>query len=237
MLLTAAHRTLPFGTIVDVKNSTTGKRCGCGSTIAGRSSAIGSSIYTSPVRPGNGKTDVGTTLSSWELDRDLAACGKSTRSLSVLARPDEGMQAKAGRIFADAGEIVPSLRPSFCSAHDRMYIFDPSATSTPAGSGPAILGSPGPRDARGRRRASRSDQVAALAHPHRRQQSGLSALPLRPALRRRLRVLALEQARKAFNSNYCDGFAYRFRASVAEAFLEHVSGAGLAPVQARVCDL
>jgi len=35
------------------------------------------------------------------------------------------MRARARRIFEDGGEILPSLRPSFCGAHDRMYIFDP----------------------------------------------------------------------------------------------------------------
>ncbi|HSS51804.1 MAG TPA: radical SAM protein, partial [Thermoanaerobaculia bacterium] len=49
-------------------------------------------------------------------------------------------------------------------------------------------------------------------------------------------ILALNQ-NGAFNSNYCDGFANRFRASVAEAYLEHVSGAGPVKVQERVCDL
>ena len=46
-------------------------------------------------------------------------------NVAVLARPDEGMRARARRIFDADQEVLPSLRPSFCGAHDRMYIFDP----------------------------------------------------------------------------------------------------------------
>ena len=49
-------------------------------------------------------------------------------------------------------------------------------------------------------------------------------------------ILALDQ-NGAFNSNYCDGFAARFKASLAEAYGEHISGAGPATVLERVCDL
>ena len=49
-------------------------------------------------------------------------------------------------------------------------------------------------------------------------------------------ILALEQNGE-FNSNYCDGFAARFKASAVEAYLEHAAGRSQAVVNEKVCDL
>jgi uncharacterized protein len=196
----------------------------------------GFGAYTSPVRAGNGKTDSGTTLSSWELDRDLTRMREEHPNLRVLARPDEGMRAKVGRIFADSRDIVPSLRPSFCSAHDRMYIFDPFADIYACwertGDAKVRIGRVTPEG----EVELREDQTQ-LWHNR-----TVASNPVCRRCRYALHcgggcaILALNQ-NGAFNSNYCDGFAARFRASVAEAYQEHVSGAGPARVQARVCDL
>ncbi len=196
----------------------------------------GFGAYTSPVRSGNGKTDAKTTFSSWDLDRALTRMREEHPNLSVLARPDEGMRAKASRIFADSREVLPSLRPSFCSAHDRMYIFDPFGdiyTCWERTGDPNVsIGKVTPEG----EVELRSDQLQ-LWHGR-----TVASNPVCRRCRYALHcgggcaILALDQ-NGAFNSNYCDGFANRFRASVAEAYLEHVSGAGPARVQQRVCDL
>jgi uncharacterized protein len=194
------------------------------------------SAYTSPVRAGNGKTDTGTTLSSWDLDRALTVMREEHPNLRVLARPDEGMRAKVRRIFDDSREILPSLRPSFCGAHDRMYIFDPFgdiyACWERTGDPDVRVGHVTPEgDVE-----LRADQID-LWHGR-----TVASNPVCRRCRFALHcgggcaILALGQ-NGAFNSNYCDGFASRFRASVSEAYLEHVSGAGPAVVAQRVCDL
>ncbi len=196
----------------------------------------GFGAYTSPVRAGNGKTDAKTTLSSWDLDRALTRMRDEHPNLHVLARPDEGMRAKAQRIFADSREILPSLRPSFCSAHDRMYIFDPFGdiyTCWERTGDPNVsIGKVTPEgDVE-----LRFDQMQIW------RSRTVASNPVCRRCRFALHcgggcaILALNQ-NGAFNSNYCDGFANRFRTSVAEAYLEHVSGAGPARVQERVCDL
>ncbi|MFL6260738.1 MAG: radical SAM protein [Thermoanaerobaculia bacterium] len=196
----------------------------------------GFSAYTSPVRGGNGKTEARDTLSSWELDRTLTAMREEHPALRVLARPDEGMRARSRSIFEAGGEVLPSLRPSFCGAHDRMYIFDPFGDIY------ACWERTGDRDVRVGHVTPegevelREDQIQVW------RGRTVASNPVCRRCRFALHcgggcaVLALGKNGK-FESNYCDGFAARFRASIAEAYLEHVSGAGPATVAQRVCDL
>jgi len=196
----------------------------------------GFGAYTSPVRAGNGKTEAADTMSSWELDQALTRMREEHPSLRVLARPDEGLRARARRIFDDPREILPSLRPSFCSAHDRMYIFDPFGDIYSCwertGDRDVRVGSVTPEgdvEFRFDQRAVWHGRTVASNPVCRRCRFALHCGG-------GCAILALDK-NGAFNSNYCDGFAARFRASVAEAYLEHVSGAGPVAVQARVCDL
>ncbi len=157
-------------------------------------------------------------------------------NVAVLARPDEGMRARARRIFDADQEVLPSLRPSFCGAHDRMYIFDPFGDIY------ACWERTGDPDVRiGRVTPDgdvemKADQVAMW------RSRTVASNPVCRRCRYALHcgggcaVLALSQSGQ-FNSNYCDGFAARFRASVAEAYLAHVAGAPSASLGQRVCDL
>lgn len=196
----------------------------------------GFGAYTSPVRAGNGKTGAETTLSSWELDRALTAMREEHPGLVVLARPDEGMRAKVRRIFDDPRNILPSLRPSFCGAHDRMYIFDPFGDIY------ACWERTGEPDVRIGHVTPEGDVELRDDQVHAWHDRTVASNPVCRRCRFALHcgggcaILALGQNGQ-FNSNYCDGFAARFRASVAEAYMEHVSGAGPAVVQSRVCDL
>ncbi len=191
--------------------------------------APGFSAYTSPVRGGSG------TLSSWDLDRRLTAMREEHPSLRVLERPDEAMRGRARRIFADGG-VIPSLRPSFCGAHDRMYIFDPFgdiyACWERTGDEKVRIGRVTPEA------EIELDQEPLAQWRGRTVASNPVCRRCRFALHcgGGCAVLALDKNGK-FNSNHCDGFGSRFRASVAEAYLEHISGTGPALVAERVCDL
>ena len=77
--LTAAHRTLPFGTIVRVTKLQGGRSVNVGSTIAARSAAIGSSICPTR-RPGSSGSSHAAPLglrSRWSIG---AAPGSMTRA-------------------------------------------------------------------------------------------------------------------------------------------------------------
>jgi uncharacterized protein len=196
----------------------------------------GFSAYTSPVRPGNSKTERATTLSSWELDRALNEMREEHPELRVIGRPDEGLKAKARRIFDTRGEILPSLRPSFCSAHDRMYIFDPFGDIY------SCWERTGDPSIRLGRVTPEGDVELAAEQVEAWRTRTVASNPVCRRCRYALHcgggcaILALEQHGK-LHSNYCDGFAARFRANVAEAFLEHTAGVTPDTVQARVCDL
>lgn len=198
----------------------------------------GFSVYTSPVRGGNGKTAATTTMSSWELDRALTALRRVHLNVGILDRPDEGLRARVRRIFDAPDEVLPSLRPSFCGAHDRMYIFDPFGDIY------ACWERTGDRDVRVGSVTPDGDVELRFDQLQAWRSRTVASNPVCRRCRFALHcgggcaVLALEHGKNGtMHSNYCDGFASRFRASVAEAYLEHAAGAAPAQSSARVCDL
>ncbi|HYU36046.1 MAG TPA: SPASM domain-containing protein [Thermoanaerobaculia bacterium] len=196
----------------------------------------GFAAYTSPVRAGNGKTDPGSTFSTWDLDRELTRLRGEHPEVAVLSRPDEGLRARARRIFDTGGEVLPSLRPSFCGAHDRMYIFDPFGDiySCWERTGDAKI-----RTGRvlpdGEVELSR-EQLAVW------QSRTVASNPVCRRCRYALHcgggcaVLALG-SNGSYNSNYCDGFSSRFQASLAEAYRQHLAGGAPVALREKVCDL
>ncbi|HEX3525453.1 MAG TPA: radical SAM protein [Thermoanaerobaculia bacterium] len=194
------------------------------------------SAYTSPVRAGNEKTDPRGTLSTWDLDRELTRMRTEHPEIEILSRPDEGLRVRARRIFDVGGEILPSLRPSFCGAHDRMYIFDPFgdiyACWERTGDPEVRIGQVLP----GGEVELREEQLAIW------RERTVASNPVCRRCRYALHcgggcaVLALGR-NGSFNSNYCDGFAARFKASLAESYREHVAGNAPAMLRDKVCDL
>jgi len=202
----------------------------------GWASHPGFSAYTSPVRAGNGKTDPGDTLSTWDLDRELTRLRAEHPEVVTVSRPDEGLRARARSIFDTGGEILPSLRPSFCGAHDRMYIFDPFGDIYSCWE---RTGDPKIRTGRVLPDGEvelREDQIATW---HGRT---VASNPVCRRCRYALHcgggcaVLALGK-NGSYHSNYCDGFASRFRASLAESYRDHIAGSAPIVLQEKVCDL
>lgn len=75
-----------------------------------------------PIRASNDHTDAGETLDTWELDQRLTAMRSANPDLEILGRVDDSLRHQARRIFSHRG--LPAFKPSFCSAHTGMYIFD-----------------------------------------------------------------------------------------------------------------
>lgn len=202
----------------------------------GWTSQPGFAAYTSPVRAGNGKTDPKSTLSTWDLDRELTRLRAEHPEIETLSRPDEGLRARARRIFDMGGEILPSLRPSFCGAHDRMYIFDPFGDIYACWE---RTGDPSVRIGRVLPDSEvelKEDQLAVW------RGRTVASNPVCRRCRYALHcgggcaVLALGR-NGSFDSNYCDGFASRFRASLAESYRKHVAGSAPVVLHEKVCDL
>jgi uncharacterized protein len=196
----------------------------------------GFSAYAAPVHPGNGKVASASTFSSWDLDHALTAMRHLHPGLAVLARPDEAMRSRARRLFDQQSDLLPCLRPSFCGAHDRMYIFDPFgdiyACWERTGDPKVRVGRVTPES-----RVELDAGQVQLWHGR-----TVASNPVCRRCRYALHcgggcaVLALGR-NGSLASNYCDGFAARFRASVAEAYLASLSGATPAAWSDRVCDL
>ncbi|MCP4660203.1 MAG: SPASM domain-containing protein [bacterium] len=196
----------------------------------------GFSAYTAPIQAFREATGGKGRMSSRQLDRAMTEIRGHYPKMAVLGRPDEGIRVRARRIFSDGKEVIPRFRPSFCGAHDRMYIFDPfghvyacwEKTGDPR---LRIAGVTPEGDVELRPEQDRwwRDRTVAGNPVCRRCRYALYCGG-------GCAVLGLE-VRGKLGSNYCDGFASRFRASIAEAYLEHVAKVPVVTGPELLCDL
>ncbi len=192
------------------------------------------SAYTSAIHDtSNTKIDVKTTMSSWKLDQALAEIRQQYPNMRVIERPDDGLKNRIWRIFD--GQEKPRYRPSFCGAHIDMYIFDPfgdlyfcwERTGDPkirighiTKDGDVVLNSKLEQTWRSRTVANnplcRQCRYALYCG------GGCAA-----------RVL---DHHNGFFTNYCDGFAARFRDSTAKAYLDFIAGKEPVAQQDQGCE-
>ena len=185
------------------------------------------SVYTAPIRAENENTDANTTFDTWELDQALTAGIAADPGLAVIGRPDDAIRSNARRIFSEPETALPSFQESYCSAHTRMYIFDPFADIYACwdrtGDPKIRIGHVGedaavefnvPVNALWRTRTVASNPVCRRCRYALHCGGGCA-------------VLALGRTGR-YHANFCDGFASRFRANVAEAYLEHTAAPSFA---------
>ena len=188
----------------------------------------------SPIRASNENTDAKRTMNTWELDRLLTAKREVSPGMQVLGRIDDSLRRQAHRIFHGKG--LPSFKSSFCSAHTGMYIFDPF------GSIYACWEKTGDANVR----IGHIDDEAAVHFSFDVQglwrSRTVASNPVCLKCRYNLycgggcAVLALDH-RSDFFANYCDGFAQRFRAAVADGYFDFISGKEPEEKSAELCDL
>jgi uncharacterized protein len=193
------------------------------------------SAYTAPIRAENEKTDAKTTFDTWELDQALAEMFAGDSRLHLISRPDDAIKLGARRIFSNPGKAMPSFKESFCSAHTRMYIFDAFADIYACWE---KTGDPTVRIGHVDDDGKISLNVTVN---HLWKSRTVTSNPACRKCRYALHcgggcaILALGRTGR-YHANFCDGFASRFRASVAEAYLEHVQGKEIQTRGGRVCD-
>ena len=196
----------------------------------------GFSAYTARIAAANEQTHVSNTFNTtWELDEAIDALRAEYPAMRVISRPDDAMEHRARQLFESGSNGMTQFKSSFCSAHTGMYIFDAFgdiyACWERTGDERVRIG-----------RVLDGGQVemnAGLTKMWR------SRTPASNPTCRKCRyafqcgggcaVLAEGQKGKFF-TNYCDGFADRFRHSVAQAYQDFVAGTEIV-VQERVCDL
>ena len=194
----------------------------------------GFSVYTAPIHAANAHTDLETTMSSWQLDQALDELREVHPNMAVIARPDDGMQARVQRLFGEETDPIAIFKSSFCGAHTGMYVFDPlgdiyscwEKTGNPA-IRVASIAPDGSLDwVEKTQKMWRSRTVA----------SNPTCRKCRYALHCGGGCAALAMShRDEFFTNFCDGFQARFRHAVSEAYQGHESGAAAARTQESVC--
>jgi uncharacterized protein len=193
------------------------------------------SVYTAPIRAENDRTDAKSTFNTWELDQALVSLSRENPQLAVIGRPDDTIRVNAGRLFDDPTKVIPSYRESYCSAHTGMYIFDAFADIYACWE---RTGDPKVRIGHLEEDGRVSINMAVNELWRTRT---VASNPVCRKCRYALScgggcaVLAFNKT-GTYHSNFCDGFASRFRANVAEAYLDHISGAGPSGNVNRVCD-
>lgn len=192
-------------------------------------------VHAAPISAINDKTDRKATFTTWQLREGIDALHEDHPEMRVFRRPDESMKVRLRQIFDRKLDPTPAFKTGFCSAHDRMYIFDSfghvyacwDKTGDPSIRIGEVTadGSFVPNDgsmAMWRRRTAVSNPVCTKCRYLLHCGGGCA-------------VLAEGQHGEMYG-NFCDAFDKRFRASVAEAYLDHVGGAELRATPAQVCD-
>ena len=186
------------------------------------------------IRASNDQTDSKTTLNTWDLDRHLTEMRKQHPVVRVLGTIDDSMRNQVHRLFTKRG--LPAFKPSFCSAHTGMYIFDAFADIYACW------------EKTGDKRI-RIGHVDETGEPHLNtapnaqwRSRHVASNPICLKCRYNLfcgggcAILAQDH-NGGFYRNYCDGFAHRFRNSVAEAFTDFARGTPLAAGLEAFCDV
>jgi uncharacterized protein len=210
--------------------------------------------YTAPIHPANKNVDITTTFNSWELDQAVSELRRQYPDMRVISRPDDPMKNNARRLFRKNG--APALKSTFCGAHNGMYIFDAFGdiyacweltgdkkvrigSITSAGHELALwnIGQPSPVVVEKEADFALEESLTEMWRS-RNVTTNPTCLKCRYAFHcgGGCAVLAERKSGTMF-TNFCDAFGKRFNAMVAEAYLEHISGAEYEEKADRACDL
>lgn len=196
----------------------------------------GFSAYVAPVHAANEQTSEKTTFNSWQLNQALTELKTRHPSVHLIGDSDDALLDRARQLFDQRLDPLPRFRSSFCGAHGSMYVIDAFgdiyACWERTGDPTIRIGSIDPTGMVFMNRAIldnwRSRSVAS-----------------NPVCRKcryavycggGCAVLA-EGQHGQIHANHCDGFSKRFRASVAEAYMDHAAGVKREVNAERVCDM
>ncbi|NOK58046.1 MAG: hypothetical protein GFH27_549287n350 [Chloroflexi bacterium AL-W] len=189
--------------------------------------------YTAPINAANDRTDRKTTFSSWELDRAITELHKQDQDMFVIERPDMRLRSQAGQIFTS--QSLPSLQPSFCGANTSMYVIDAFAN----------LFACWERTGDERIRIGYITEESDLVIEDAMNKLWRSRNVTTNAICRQCRyahycgggcaVLA-ENRHGELSANFCDGYAARFRAGVAESYQKHIASQQEAVKTESLCE-
>lgn len=193
------------------------------------------SAYTAPIHAANENVEVKTTFNSWTLDKALNELRLHHPAMQVIRRPDDSLKDMARRLIENQG--TPFHHSQFCGAHSSMYVIDPF------GDVYACWERTGDKNIRigSITREGTYEVASQLSQMWRSRNVTTNKIcrQCRYALNcgGGCAVLAEGGREGTMFTNHCDGYAARFRASVAEAYLDHVAGIQQAKLVESICDL
>ncbi|MEA5566024.1 radical SAM/SPASM domain-containing protein [Anabaena sp. UHCC 0399] len=181
------------------------------------------STYTAPITTSelNNNTSIKTTFNSWELDKALDGMHQQYPQMEIITRPDDGLMDRARQIFEQKENPLPNFKASFCGAHNKMYIFDAFGDIY------ACWEKTGDQKIR----IGYINEENEVVLNEELNQTWRNRTVISNPVCRKCRYAfycgggcaALAMSHKGkFHTNYCDGFANRFRSSAAEAYKDYV---------------
>lgn len=191
--------------------------------------------YVAPITGGNPGLDARTLYNSWQLSRAMQELARRHPRVAMLQHGDDKLRQQAQGIFASDGSMA-QFRTSFCGAHTTMYVIDAFADIYACWE---RTGDPSLRI--GHIDPGGSVWMHRKIWEHWRARTIVSNPVCRKcryatACGGGCAALAEEASGDAYR-NHCDGFANRFRASVAEAYLAHLRGDEIAFALPSACDM
>lgn len=191
--------------------------------------------YTAPIHAANDNVDARTTFNSWTLDKALNKLREEYPAMQVIRRPDDALQDRARALIENKG--IPQLHAEFCGAHASMYVIDPFANIYSCwertGNENIRSGYISPEgkyvsdklNAMWRSRDVTTNKICRQCRYALNCGGGCAVY-----------AESNSNGENGIFTNHCDGYAARFRASVAEAYLNHVNGVQATQVVATDCD-
>lgn len=180
----------------------------------------GFTAYATVISPSNDNVDRDTTYSSWELDQEIARLQAEHPVMRAIEPKDNTIRSRAMSIFGGASA---GLQASFCSAHSGMYVIDRFgdlyACWERTGNPKIRIGTITPDC------TIEMDETTSALWRGRAVTSNPVCRQCRYALYCGGGCAVLAEGRKGrMDANYCDGYAFRFRAMVAEGYEDFVAG-------------
>jgi uncharacterized protein len=190
--------------------------------------------YVAPIHAGNGNVDPKSTFNSWQLSRALEELRQQHPGVARIALTDDSLQFRARQIFDQKVE-ASGFNTAFCGAHTAMYVLDAFGDIY------ACWERTGDARQRIGHITESGEVLMSKTQLHAWRGRNVVSNPVCRKCRYATScgggcaVLA-EGASGTLYKNFCDGYAQRFRARVAQAYLEHLSGQGPGVTLERLCE-
>lgn len=192
--------------------------------------------YVAAIHAANDATLPETTYNSWQLQRAMESLAEQHPRIARIGMTDDSLTNQARGIFNESSDMAPAFRTAFCGANTTMYVIDAFGDIY------ACWERTGDPALRMGHITEYGDVLMKRSVVEMwRQRNNVSNAVCRKCRYATscgggCQILA-ESAHGDGYSNYCDGYAKRFRASIAKAYQAHVGGTLSKVAMASPCDV